>query len=408
MKILFLAPQPFFQERGTPIAVRLAVEVLAARRNDKIDLLTYHEGRDLKIPNVTFYRIKPPAWVKNISPGISWKKILCDFYFLISVLKLVNKNRNHPYHLIHAVEESVFIAWLVKLIHGIPYVYDMDSSLALQLTEKWFLLRPLRPLFVLLEKIAVKGSTAVVPVCDALAIIADRHGSEDTQILRDISLLDFGDNDEEATDLRKELGLAADELLAIYVGNLESYQGIDLLIESFARALKEDIPGHLVIIGGRPDHIETYRNKCRRLGLSERVHLVGPRPVTALSGYLTQADILLSPRVRGNNTPMKIYSYLHSGKPILATSLHTHTQVLDDAVASLAKPDTADFSQALAKLFKDKELRTTIGQAGRKLAEEKYTFEVFKKRLNELYDRIGKRLEPNGQKESSLLHREVS
>ena len=45
---------------------------------------------------------------------------------------------------------------------------------------------------------------------------------------------------------------------------------------------------------------------------------------------LLAADVLVSPRLKGLNTPMKIYSYLDSGSAVLATRLRTHTQVLDD------------------------------------------------------------------------------
>ena len=45
--------------------------------------------------------------------------------------------------------------------------------------------------------------------------------------------------------------------------------------------------------------------------------------------------MLVSPRIRGTNTPLKIYSYLRSGKPIVATDLLTHTQVLSPEVARL-------------------------------------------------------------------------
>ena len=53
---------------------------------------------------------------------------------------------------------------------------------------------------------------------------------------------------------------------------------------------------------------------------------------------LGEADVLVSPRLKGLNTPMKIYSYLDSGTAVLATRLRTHTQVLDDRTAYLVDP----------------------------------------------------------------------
>ena len=55
----------------------------------------------------------------------------------------------------------------------------------------------------------------------------------------------------------------------------------------------------------------------------------GERPADEIPAYLLAADVLVSPRSRGTNTPLKIYQYLRSGKPIVATRLLTHTQVLE-------------------------------------------------------------------------------
>ena len=154
MKLLFLAPQPFFQDRGTPIAVRLALEVLARRSadtplpagRDSIDLLTYHEGRPVDIAGIKTYRIPAFRLLNGIGPGLSLKKLACDLIFFLSMLKLLWLNRREQYDLIHAVEESVFMAWFAKLCFKIPYIYDMDSSLSLQVSETWSLLKPLYPI----------------------------------------------------------------------------------------------------------------------------------------------------------------------------------------------------------------------------------------------------------------------
>lgn len=392
MQLLFLAPEPFFQERGTPIAVRLALEVLAKRqlaqgRSDDIDLLTYHEGSEISIPGVKIQRIKPPTWLAswlvNIGPGVSVKKLVCDLLFLIEALRLCKLKR---YDLIHSVEESVFIALLIKLIWGTPYIYDMDSSVAQQLTEKWFLLRPLAPIFSWFERIAIRGSMAVVPVCNALQVIAKRQGARSSYILHDISLLSTEGSHSKEVRLNEEAQVNGKVVL--YTGNLEAYQGIDLLLESWVLVCKEIQDAYLVIIGGTEAHIDHYRERAKGLGIIDRVRLLGPRPVSQLGHYLSEADILVSPRVRGNNTPMKIYSYLHSGKPLVATNLSTHTQVLDNTVASLAAPNTQDFATALLKLLSDQQLREKLAVAALKLAEQHYTFPAFERQLNLIYEQV--------------------
>jgi glycosyltransferase involved in cell wall biosynthesis len=391
MRILFLAPQPFFQERGTPIAVRLALEVLAKNDAARVDLLTYHEGETIQIPNTTIHRIWAPSWLSGIGPGISLKKLLCDILFLITSLRLIWRARRQQYALVHAVEEAVFIALLSKLLFGIPYLYDMDSSLALQLTEKWRMLRPLQPLLSFCERIAVRQSLAVVPVCDALAAIAHQHGSPNTQVLHDISLL--GRNTEDTQrDLRAEANVPTSHLLLVYIGNLESYQGIDLLLESYARIISEVPQTSIVIIGGRPDHVTYYADRSAALGIASQVRFLGPRPVSSLDTYLKQADLLLSPRIKGNNTPMKIYSYLHSGKPVVATQLPTHTQVMDERIAFLGAPTPAGYGEALLQAIKSPTLRAKVGAAAQQFAEERYTFDIFSRRLTEIYERLGEQI----------------
>lgn len=174
--------------------------------------------------------------------------------------------------------------------------------------------------------------------------------------------------------------------MLMYVGNLEPYQGIDLLLESFALTLKQTEKADLVIIGGQVSDIRRYQKKAHHLGIQRKVHFCGPRPLERLGEYLSEADILVSPRITGNNTPMKLYSYLHSGTAILATDLITHTQLLDRRVAMLAESSPKAFSEAMLWLIEDERLRRTLGELGKKLVEEQYSYQVFRDTLTGLFD----------------------
>lgn len=394
MKILVLAPQPFYQERGTPIAVRLALETLARTLGltkespPSIDLLVYAEGQDIEIPGVRIIRVKTPSFLRGIRPGISCKKLLCDLYFLKRAFSLLWKARGDQYRVIHAVEESVFIAWLAKRLLGIPYIYDMDSSLAMQVTEKWRWCKPLLAIFQFLEGVAVRGSIAVAPVCDALEVIAHQHGSTNTVMLRDISLLP---NEAKSQTARTSLfgsDVRDDQPVILYVGNLESYQGIDLLLESFALVRNHPARPHLVVVGGDQGSIRRYQEKSERLDCASHVSLVGPKPLSDLRDLLVSADILVSPRIKGNNTPMKIYSYLHSGTPLVATDLPTHRQVLDDEVSILVAAQPLSFAAGLTQLLDSPELRQVVGDRARKRAQSLYTVEAFEQQLRSLYERV--------------------
>jgi glycosyltransferase involved in cell wall biosynthesis len=184
--------------------------------------------------------------------------------------------------------------------------------------------------------------------------------------------------------MKRELRI--DGLMLMYVGNLEPYQGIDLLLESFALVLKKSEQADLVIIGGQVSDIHKYQKKSHHLGIQRKVHLCGPRPLERLGEYLSEADILVSPRITGKNTPMKLYSYLDSGAAILATDLPTHTQLLNRRVAMLAEPSPKAFAEAILRLMEDANLRQNLGQAGKKLLEEQYSHRVFREKLEALFD----------------------
>jgi glycosyltransferase involved in cell wall biosynthesis len=294
-------------------------------------------------------------------------------------LRLVLSKR---YQLVHAVEEAVFIALLLKWTCNMPYVYDMDSSLVQQIMEKYPRLTPLAWLLRVFERLAVRHAEVIIPVCDALVTAIEPYKPKKVMVLHDPSLLQDMPCPSPLT-LKAVLGING--LCAMYVGNLEAYQGIDLLLESFALVLHNTASVDLVIIGGEAADIHTYQQKARHLHIHRRVHFLGPQPVARLAEYLAQADILVSPRIQGQNTPMKLYSYLHSGKAILATDLPTHTQILHNRLAVLTEPSAAAFAGGWLSLIADSRRRTVLGAAGKRLAEEQYSYAAFREKLHGLF-----------------------
>lgn len=386
LNILVIAPQPFYQERGTPIAVRLLVEELTSLGH-RVDLLVYHEGEDIEIPGATLYRSAPASHLTTIPPGFSWKKILCDFRIYRKAKELIREN---DYDLLHCVEESVFMALRFKSTFGLPYIYDMDSSLAIQLVDKITPLKIFRPVFEWFEKRAVAGSSGVAAVCPALVDLARGYAPEASIVcLEDIDLQEEivpGDED------LRETCQSGDKPLLVYVGNLERYQGIDLLLDTMAILKDRKVPAHLAVIGGSPGDRAHYQAMIEQRAIDSTVSFCGTRELSLLGFYLDQADILVSPRILGNNTPMKIYSYLGSGKPVLATDLPTHTQVLTADVAQLCKPDSISMADGLCFLLDHPERCRELGDRGRELVEQNYSRTAYRKKLDDFYTSISIRI----------------
>ncbi len=389
MKILVLAPHPFFQQRGTPIADRRLLEFLSAEGHE-VDLLTFPEGEDLVIPRCRIHRLPRIPGAGGIRPGFSLRKLLYDLLMVPMCLRLVG--RRH-YDLVHAVEESAFIAALARLLFRTPFVYDMDSSLSEQLVNRFRLPRPARRLLETCERAMIRRSLGVLTVCPALVEAARRHDeSKLVACVEDGTMLEGASGPVEP--LRRALGITGP--IVMYVGNLEPYQGVDLLLDSFARVRAASPSAHLVVIGGTPEHIGQYVQRAAEIGIVEQAHFLGPRPLSMLGSYLAQADLLVSPRLEGHNTPMKIYSYLDSGVAVLATRLPTHTQVLDPEIAALAAPDPGAFGAAMAALLGDAPRRLALGRRARQRAREQYTAGAVRAKLDQFYHRIGEQVHAGG------------
>jgi glycosyltransferase involved in cell wall biosynthesis len=352
-----------------------------------VDVLTYAEGSDVAIPNCTVHRIARVPGLQGIRPGFSLKKVASDVLMIGACLRLMRRTR---YDLIHAVEESAFIAAAMRALSGVPYVYDMDSSLAEQLVDAYPALRFAFPALRRMEAVAIRRSSGVLTVCAALEDVALAHDPEQlVGRVEDTTLLtEPGPEDGNGRPLPGTDGGP----VAMYVGNLESYQGIDLLLEGFRHTLSRVPEAKLVIVGGLEQDIAHYRGRAERLGINGSVVFAGPRPIGMLPTLLRQADVLVSPRLKGLNTPMKIYSYLDSGSAVLATRLRTHTQVLNDGMAYLVDPEPVAFGRGLAELMADPQLRARLASTAKDYVQREHTPEAARRKLAAFYTTMESRV----------------
>lgn len=382
-KILLIAPHPFYQERGTPIAVDLLIRALT-ERGYLIDLLTFNEGIDVQHPGLTIHRVKPFPEIKNIMPGFSGKKILLDILVFFKLIALMTKN---SYTVVHAVEESAFMATLLCPLFRTPFIYDMDSSMATQIIDKMSFLKYFEKLIRLIESVPMRRARIVIPVCQALADEAAKYRSQGIHVLKDVSLANnVSDAPENIINIRSKYNIAGK--IFMYIGNLESYQGIDLMLDAFSLYSPHHPDSRLVIIGGEQKHIDHYQNKCQQLSVHEVVFFMGKQPVAQINQFMSQADILLSPRTQGVNTPMKVYSYLDSGVVVLATDLPTHTQVADSTTAYLCTANEQAYASGMETLSTDNELCKKLAENARQLIAREHSYPVFRSRLYDIYDEL--------------------
>ncbi len=123
MNILMIAPQPFFEPRGTPFSVFGRLRALSQLGHD-VDLVTYHVGQNLVIPRVAIFRTPVLSFIRHVPIGPSQVKLLLDVLLLFRALGLMLTKR---YDLLHTHEEASFFGVLLARMFRIPHVYDMHS-----------------------------------------------------------------------------------------------------------------------------------------------------------------------------------------------------------------------------------------------------------------------------------------
>ena len=105
--------------------------------------------------------------------------------------------------------------------------------------------------------------------------------------------------------------------------------------------------------------------------------------------------MLVSPRSRGTNTPLKIYQYLRSGKAIVATRLLTHTQVLNDEVSILTEATPEAYAAGILTAITDTVAAERMGAAAASLAATKYSYDAYLGKTRVACAALG--LEPAGE-----------
>ena len=362
--------------RRTPLAVLAMVRALTGLGHT-VDLLTYPQGESMDIPGVAHRRsLRLP--VGRVKPGPSFGKLLLDGPFMAEAWARMAFG---SYDAVHAVEEAAHLAAPVARLLGLPLVVDVDSSIPDQLRESGFARRgPMLWAAEALERHALGHSAAVVTVCGSLTegVKARAPGARVFQI-EDPPLVDATRPPAEAVAaLRRCFGLA-EAPVVFYSGNFEAYQGVDLLVDAAARVPE----AAFLFMGGEAEEIAAM--KARAEGTGARCAFAGKRPPSDLPVFLAAADILASPRCRGANTPFKIYTYLAAGKPLVATRIPTHTQLLDVTLAVLVEPTPDGLAAGIRRALADPADAEARATRGRELIEREYSPARFAEKVKKAY-----------------------
>lgn len=368
-----------------------AVVTALADAGFSVDLLTFPYGHEIEIPGVRILRSTRIPGIKEVPIGPSWRKIVLDIFLFVSALRYACTKR---YFALHGIEEGGIIAVLLGKFLRTRSVFDMDSCMVTQLKESgFFRSRAILGLISLLERFSLRHATAIVTVCRSLTEKARAVAPE--ALIYQIEDCPIDADLAENPELEQAVStfLKPDRPCVLYTGNFESYQGIELLLEAFqivSRAyIQTSARPLLVLVGGEPSSIARLKIRVAELELHEDVVLTGARPLHEMPVFMERASVLVSPRLKGSNTPLKIYTYMATGKIIVATKIESHTQVLDDGCALLAEPSPQALSAALLSALDqttDARMHSRrLGERAREIASTRFSRERFDGQFRELY-----------------------
>ncbi len=387
LRVLLVAPQPFFAQRGTPINVRQMVQTLAEAGCD-VHLATYPLGESISIAGLTIHRALGIPGVRAVPIGFSVRKLMLDCSLALLVWALIAGRR---FDVVHAVEESVFFALPAARLRGIPVIYDLDSWLSDQLAYGGTVRSPVVMRFLRgVERAALRRSRMAITVCaslteavhtiDPVIPVAQIEDCPLDEALRD-------PEPEQVASLRERHGLVGKRAV-VYTGNLQGYQGIDLLVDAFAIVARERADAVLVLVGGAPAEMDSLAERAKKMGIYDRVLLAGQRPANEMPEWMALGDVLVSPRVSGGNTPLKLFTYMWAGVPVVATDLPTHTQVLDATTAVLRAPTPDAIANGILDVLADPARYAVVGAAARARVARDFTRAAFRRKLLAAYDAV--------------------
>jgi glycosyltransferase involved in cell wall biosynthesis len=382
VRILMIAPEPFFEPRGTPFSEFHRIRALTALGH-QVDLVTYPFGQNVSIPGLRVFRSLRPPFLRGVKIGPSLAKIPLDALLTVTAVRRAFAG---GYDAIHSHEEGGLIGAVLASALRVPHLYDMHSSLPQQLTNFAFSRsRVIAQVFLAIERFMIRRSRVVIVICPSLEETVKAIEPRARTVLIENAPGSAEDvaTPAQASAVRASLGLAEVTPVVLYTGTFEAYQGLDLLFDAMAIVCRTRPDARLVLAGGRPDQVARAREQACAAGIGEVTIFAGERPAAEIPAYLLAADVLVSPRSKGTNTPLKIYQYLRSGKPIVATRLLTHTQVLSDDTAILTGAAPPAFAEGLLAALSDPVRAAAVGRRALELAQTKYSYDAYLERTRQ-------------------------
>lgn len=381
MRVLMLAPTPFFGDRGCHVRILeevrglrpLGVEVLVA---------TYHVGRD--VPEVPAVRTPSLPWVRRLPVGFSIHKPYLDLLLLVTAARAARTFRPDVLH--GHLHEGAALATLLGRRLGRPAVADLQGSLTGELIDHHALPAsgPLPRLSRAIERAILRGPARLLASSTSFAReLRERWDAGD----RVVPLPDGVDPDVfrpglPADDLRDALGLTGKRIV-VYLGVLTAYQGVDDLLAAWPAVVAALPDAHLLLMG-YPNE-DRYRARVAAAGLGVSVTVTGRIDYAQAPRYLALGEVAISPKRSATEANGKLLNYMASGLATIAYDGPVSREILGEAGVFVPLGDRVALGTACAGLLADAGERKWRGQALRERAVGEFGWPALAGRLAGVY-----------------------
>ena len=378
--VLLVSPQPFLEWRGSSIRVAQTAEALADS-GYRVDLLTQPIGQDHEMGGVRIFRA--PNWfgIRRLPIGPSPAKALADISLGLATWRRLQQR---DYQVVHGFEEAGVMAVTLAQRHGARSIYEVHSDPAS------YLAGPVRNgvmwAYEQVERWTARHADAVVCTGAGLAERM-REASPGTAVheIGDIASSRIEPTRAEVEQTKTQLQSAPGNNVVLYVGSFASYQGLDLLLEAASEVRARHPKVSFVVIGGSVEAIRKKRRHLAERGAEDAVRFLGRLPPDELPRYLAAADVLVSPRIEGVNSPLKVLDYLKAGVPIVATDIAAHRALLDASTAQLVEPMVGAMAEGILAVLGDPKLGVQLSTTAWSRYERHHSFEAFRDQLTTVY-----------------------
>jgi len=381
-----LAPTPYFADRGCHVRIYEEARALTALGHE-VCIVTYHLGRDMAdIPTV---RIPSIPWYRKLAAGPSWHKPYLDFLLFFTAFATARRFRPD---IIHAnLHEGAFLGLFLKKFLRIPLLFDCQGSLTAEMLDHRFIRRgsPVYLMFRQLEQFINNRADFIVTSSRAGA--TDLATAWPVPAVRVRGIIDGVDTSVfrpfPRDEARRALNLPLDRPTAVFLGVLNSYQGIDLLLEAAQILERRGTAPHFLVMGF-PE--ERYRERAAALGLGEFFTFTGRADYAKAPLYLCAGDIALSPKISLTEANGKLLNYMACGLPTVVFDNPVNREIMGDTGVYARPGDPADFAARIEELLNDRARLPELSRRVREKAEREHSWRSRGEELVAIYRQLTK------------------